>query len=1336
MAEFLVKTTQTGKSQGPFSGSQLKKLAGSGQLRPTCLISLDGGESWHEAKKISGLKFGIMEADAGTDERSGPNSTTSAIPVVDQPPLVFAESHWKKCFAFNPTGDRLAIGGEGTVTLWDIPAKSLDRVIRGKRDADVESLAFSESGQQIVVCFEDDYKARVFDVATGERTHLLDGENNGFAVFGLVAPDASLVATNGWRGTVDRWDLESGEKLSSIIAYAGSTTEVQSLAATSDGAFVLTCRDDDEDLRIFSFETSQRIGVCWGHESVVKAVAASPLPNVVASGDENGTIVLWDIPTGKTTRKLNTELNSVADLVFSPCGTKLLVTGHSNCILVLNVDDLSTLRRLELGEDPSHLVLSADGSLLACDGTSEGVVVWHLGSSHDSLDEMVQVSGGAMADGEFDADDDSNEEESDSSDDEDSDDEEQWDEDDDAIDGEEEVEGVFDPDDWSLATEGEIEWSVLLEAVGTPREASLLTREAWQSAQAENRVLTILHSGDGMQYVGRVGLHRGRNYCRAVVNLSMPGGIRVSDVDISSIDCNFYAAATEAEDASESLMQACRDGDIDAARQAISDGADVTHNDYETQSTPLKAAIVGGNIEIVRMLIEAGVGPDSEWNGWQIAIAVGQSEIAALLSESGFEQEPGQALLAACRLGQSSAVSDMLEMIDDINESVTVYDDQPLEGTPLTVAAAAGQLEIVSQLIKVGANPSSTDSRNITPWAAAASGGHQQVCELLESRGVEKDVQTALVVAAERGQVKVAESLIEGGADVNGMEKLGGDRVTALETIVVSDRIEKDPDSSSGDDGDQEAVEERRAELFEMLLKRGGNPDITNDDGQPLLHQIVIHSRADCLRMLAESGAKLEATDSNGITALTAAASQNDTGMVGGLLFRGANPNVSNAEGVPALLLMFDEYNQCNAEIAKWLIAYGVDLSITDPKGRVLEQLCERTIEKNSGDGDEDVDEDSREQADEILAVLRDQEIIGRFHGLLARASATDEDFWERLECAIAFLDNNGLAYSLVRDQVMQRSNDVDGMLRRLFAHDDWRHRYAAADSLIVAKLATEEVLPLMLDNLSDPDEDVQGAIHRAIVALGQKAVDPLITALADCPTELLQTLWSLINIIDPARGPDVRLALKKMSPDDPEATRGLDRLRSGIVLGMLGTFLEQGDETAAALALYEQSVRLNPNLQIGFWSELATLRSSQGDDALQQALELYNYSREADSFDEAWQLLENAMETAPEFPWSCNNLAWTLATSEEQSIRDGDRAVELATRICEQDQWHHHSFMDTLAATYAEVGNFEKAVELVEKAIDAAPLGFQGEYQENLNRYQSGQAWPTSEESESGETF
>jgi len=65
--------------------------------------------------------------------------------------------------------------------------------------------------------------------------------------------------------------------------------------------------------------------------------------------------------------------------------------------------------------------------------------------------------------------------------------------------------------------------------------------------------------------------------------------------------------------------------------------------------------------------------------------------------------------------------------------------------------------------------------------------------------------------------------------------------------------------------------------------------------------------------------------------------------------------------------------------------------------------------------------------------------------------------------------------------------------------------------------------------------------------------------------------------------------------------------------------------------------------------------------------------------------------------------LAFTLATCDVDSLRDGKRAVEIAKRVCDATGYKKTEHLECLAAAYAEVNDFESAIRLVMKAIELA---------------------------------
>ena len=143
-----------------------------------------------------------------------------------------------------------------------------------------------------------------------------------------------------------------------------------------------------------------------------------------------------------------------------------------------------------------------------------------------------------------------------------------------------------------------------------------------------------------------------------------------------------------------------------------------------------------------------------------------------------------------------------------------------------------------------------------------------------------------------------------------------------------------------------------------------------------------------------------------------------------------------------------------------------------------------------------------------------------------------------------------------------------------------------------------------------------------------------------------------------------------------------------------VGTFAMQLEMPRRAIEAFDQALKLEPNNPL-------VLRF-RGD----AKLNISDHKGAVADFEQA--LKQDANEEG-----LLNNLAWVLSTSPDDDVRDGKRAVELATKACESSDYKKPHILSTLAAAYAETGDFESAKKWIEQAIELE--GDQGEDADHL---------------------
>ncbi len=114
---------------------------------------------------------------------------------------------------------------------------------------------------------------------------------------------------------------------------------------------------------------------------------------------------------------------------------------------------------------------------------------------------------------------------------------------------------------------------------------------------------------------------------------------------------------------------------------------------------------------------------------------------------------------------------------------------------------------------------------------------------------------------------------------------------------------------------------------------------------------------------------------------------------------------------------------------------------------------------------------------------------------------------------------------------------------------------------------------------------------------------------------------------------------------------------------------------------------------------------------------------------------LNEAIQVAPESRSALNARALFLATSPDDSVRNGIQAIADATKACEISEWKNAVFVNTLAAAYAEAGKFDEAVKQQERALALAVDSSRPPIQSHLDLYKQRKPYRESPNASSNNT-
>jgi WD40 repeat protein len=289
--------------------------------------------------------------------------------------------------SWSPDGRLAAASCDYTIRIWSPGRREPEAILSGHK-GDVYSVAWSADGQRLASASED-RKVKVWDARSGQESCTLSGHMG--PVYSVDwSPDGSRLASASLDRSVMIWDAATGRVLAELICHQGP---VEVVTWSPDGKHLVSAERSRsgfigpernlyhprfDNIKVWDARTGKEITLSHGPGVTGPAgpFAWSPDGKRLATKDQGGPLVLWDVKTGRGA--VLAQYNSpVHALAFSPDGTRLATASAARTITLWNVSTGQVALTLRGHADGvTAVVFSRDGRRLASACADGTVRIW------------------------------------------------------------------------------------------------------------------------------------------------------------------------------------------------------------------------------------------------------------------------------------------------------------------------------------------------------------------------------------------------------------------------------------------------------------------------------------------------------------------------------------------------------------------------------------------------------------------------------------------------------------------------------------------------------------------------------------------------------------------------------------------------------------------------------------------------------------------------------------------------------------------------------------------------------------------------------------------------
>ncbi|MBI5927671.1 MAG: protein kinase [Chloroflexi bacterium] len=279
---------------------------------------------------------------------------------------------------FSPRGGSILSGSkDATLVLWDIQTATRIREFVGQ-DAPITRAQFTPDGTQILSAGENGVLI-LWDRETGAIIHRYENTIAG-KIFGMdIAPTSNSfrIMAGGLNRVLTLWDAENETPLHQF-ANLGHGGPVKDIVVSTDNQLMLS-GSNDHTLILWDVSTGQEIRRFEGHTGRILTAAFNADNSLIVSGSDDGEIILWDMATGQQVRQFTGHVGPVYSIVWQNSASRLISSGEDGQIILWDATSGAQIQQLTHQDTAIlSLALSADEQFLLSGGSDGTIILWTL----------------------------------------------------------------------------------------------------------------------------------------------------------------------------------------------------------------------------------------------------------------------------------------------------------------------------------------------------------------------------------------------------------------------------------------------------------------------------------------------------------------------------------------------------------------------------------------------------------------------------------------------------------------------------------------------------------------------------------------------------------------------------------------------------------------------------------------------------------------------------------------------------------------------------------------------------------------------------------------------